>query len=272
MKTTLKIFVFAILVSAFYSYVGQMVPQKVTYPPEDVEIAADLSTAEMVELGQQIVGGKGTCLGCHTIGDQSASLRFPDLGNIGAIAGDRVEGMSDVEYLAQSLYDPNLYIVEGFLAGMPPIGRPPISLNDDEVLTVIAYLQSLGGTPTVTMETEVEGQGQAPAPSAAPQLASAGGEAAPPRDGATLYTSYMCNTCHAIDTPNPLVGPSLYDVGARLSKAEIYESIMLPDSTIAEGFAGGVMGATLTTVGFYENVSTVELQRLVDYLAAQQGD
>lgn len=271
MKTTLQIFAFSVVVIAFYSYVGQMVPQKVTYPPEDIEISADLTTDEMVALGSEIVAGKGTCLGCHTVGStaSASSLRFPDLANIGARASDRVEGESDVEYLAHSLYDPNAYIVEGFAPGMPPINAPPISLNDDEILLVIAYLQSLGGTPTVTMETVVPGAGETPAPAAAPTTAL--GAAAPPMDGPTLFASYLCGTCHSLDAPTPLVGPSLFDVGQRLSKAAIYESIMEPDLTVAEGYSAGVMGATLGAVGFYDKITTAELKVLVDFLASHQG-
>ena len=37
---------------------------------------------------------------------------------------------------------------------MPPINKPPIGLTDKEILCVIAYLQSLGGTPTVTLQTK----------------------------------------------------------------------------------------------------------------------
>jgi len=62
--------------------------------------------------------------------------------------------MSDVEYLAQSMYEPDAYIVEGFTRGMPRINKPPIGLTDQEILCVIAYLQTLGGTPTVTMTTQ----------------------------------------------------------------------------------------------------------------------
>jgi hypothetical protein len=43
--------------------------------------------------------------------------------------------------------------VKGFNPGMPAIHKPPIGLTDQEILAVIAYLQSLGGTPTVTLET-----------------------------------------------------------------------------------------------------------------------
>jgi hypothetical protein len=61
--------------------------------------------------------------------------------------------MSDVDYLAQSMYEPDVYIVSGFNPGMPTISKPPIGLTDPEILCVIAYLQSLGGTPTVTLQT-----------------------------------------------------------------------------------------------------------------------
>jgi len=75
--------------------------------------------------------------------------------NARAAAATRRPGLSDVDYLAQSIYDPNLYIVPGFNPGMPVINKPPIGLSDQEILAVIAYLQSLGGKTTVTMESKV---------------------------------------------------------------------------------------------------------------------
>ncbi|NIR94958.1 MAG: hypothetical protein GWO08_15210, partial [Gammaproteobacteria bacterium] len=102
MKHALIIFLFTVLVTAFYSYVGQMVPQKETYPLETLEIRSDLTSEEMVEIGKEIVGEKGTCLTCHTIGTDQPT-RFPDLANIGAKATNRREGYTAVEYLAESL-------------------------------------------------------------------------------------------------------------------------------------------------------------------------
>lgn len=264
MKHALQIFAFTILVSAFYWYVSLWVPQKRTEPPEDIAIAADLSTEEMVAIGEEIVAGKGTCLTCHTMGESGTGLRFPDIGIIGAIAGTRVEGMSDAVYLAESMYDPNAYVVEGFVAGMPDVSRPPVALSDDEILTVIAYLQSLGGTPTVTMDTEFEWQGQsvqAPEAAAAAPVAQGGN-----RDAETLFTSYLCNTCHTLDGA-PGVGPTLAGIGARMNRAQLYESLVDPDAEIAEGFVAGLMTATLNATGFQSQVSAQELQTLVDYLA-----
>jgi hypothetical protein len=36
---------------------------------------------------------------------------------------------------------------------MPIINKPPIGLNDQEILAVLAYLQTLGGEATVTLAT-----------------------------------------------------------------------------------------------------------------------
>lgn len=278
MNNAVKIFGFTVLVIAFYTYVGQMVPQQRAYPPEETELSADMSTEEMVEIGQEIVEGKGTCMQCHTLGEEGA-LRFPDLANIGARAGERREGYSDVEYLAESLYEPNAYIVEGFNPGMPPAAEPPIALNDQEILAVIAYLQSLGGTPSVTMATELEyqtggddGAASAAAAASAPAPADTGATSSGDLDGQTLFTNYQCNTCHTVDEPTRGVGPSLYDVGSRMTKAEIYEGIMEPDATIAEGFQPNLMSATLESTGFYDQVSAQELKTLVDYLASQTGE
>jgi hypothetical protein len=138
--------------TAFYTYVGQMVPQKEVLPPKETALGAEMTTADMVKIGREIMEGKGICLTCHTIG-KSGALRFPDLGGIGASAKTRVAGLSDVEYLAQSMYEPTAFVVPGFPPAMPPVHEPPIGLTDQEILCVIAALQTLGGTPTVTLKT-----------------------------------------------------------------------------------------------------------------------
>ncbi len=278
MKTALKLLLFTLLVTAFYTYVGQMVPQTEVHPPKSREIRSNMTTDEMVEVGQDIVGGKGTCLGCHTIGSDKQG-RFPDLGGVGARAGKRKPGMTDVEYLAEALYEPNVYIVEGYTPGMPNINKAPIGLSDGEILTVIAYLQSLGGTPTVTMQTHLKYAGASPEPAKASSdavstagLASAPllkAEPLPP--GPDLLQRNNCRQCHGLKKGEKLVGPSFYDVGRRLKPAQIYEAILDPDATTAAGFPKGVMAAALKGTGFYQKVSTGELNAIVGFLAAQKG-
>jgi cytochrome c551/c552 len=80
-----------------------------------------------------------------------------------------------------------------------------------------------------------------------------------------------CNTCHKFDSPERLVGPSLWDIGARQDKVAIRESILDPDQTIVSGYPPGVMKATLLGTGFYQKLSLEALEQLVDYLASLKG-
>jgi hypothetical protein len=170
--------------TAFYAYVGQMVPQKEVQPPAEIVLKTDLTTAEMAKVGREIMEGKGLCLTCHTIG-KSGALRFPDLAGVDVRAKTREPGLTDIDYFAQAMYEPNAFIVPGFNPGMPTINKPPIGLTDQEILCVMAYLQSLGGTPTVTLQTKhrYNSGGAAPAtttaaPSSSPSPAP--GAAQPP--------------------------------------------------------------------------------------------
>ena len=160
-----------IATTGFYTYVGQMVPQKEVQAPKETALGAGMSTADMVKIGREIMEGKGICLTCHTIG-KSGALRFPDLAGIGERAKTREAGLSDVDYLAQSLYEPTAFVVPGFPPAMPPVNQPPIGLTDQEILCVIAALQTLGGTPTVTLETKHKYNSGAAAPGAAPAPAA----------------------------------------------------------------------------------------------------
>jgi mono/diheme cytochrome c family protein len=162
--------------TGFYTYVGQMVPQKEVQAPQETALGGNMSTADMTKVGREIMEGKGLCLTCHTIG-KTGALRFPDLAGVDVRAKSRVAGLDDVEYFAQSLYDPTAFVVPGFPPAMPPMNKPPFSLTDQEILCVIAYLQTLGGTPTVTLQTKHKYIGAAAAPSGTqPPAAPAKGE------------------------------------------------------------------------------------------------
>jgi len=155
MKIPLMVRIGALILATtgFYTYVGQLVPQKEVQPPKATLLGGDLSPADMAKVGREIMDTKGLCLTCHTIG-KTGALRFPDLAGVAVRAKTRVAGLSDVEYFAQSLYEPTAFVVPGFPPAMPPMNKPPFSLTDQEILCVIAYLQTLGGTPTVTLQTK----------------------------------------------------------------------------------------------------------------------
>ena len=178
----LKIGALVIATTGFYTYVGQMVPQKEVQPPVDMTISNDLSSGDMARIGRDIMQNKGLCLTCHTIGKTTGPYRFPDLAGVGVRAKTRVAGMSDIEYLAQSLYEPTAFVVPGFPPAMPPVNQPPIGLSDQEIMCVIAALQSLGGTPTITMQTKHH---YSPGTPAAPTAPPAAAPAATPAKGGT---------------------------------------------------------------------------------------
>ncbi len=147
-----NVLVLVVATTGFYTYVGQLVPQKELQPPADVKITKDMTTADLVKIGDEIAHDKGMCLTCHTIG-KTGALRYPDLQGVGERAKTRKPGYSDIDYFSESLYEPDAYIVPGFNKGMPTINKPPIGLTDEEILAVMAWLQSQGGTPNVTLKT-----------------------------------------------------------------------------------------------------------------------
>ncbi len=269
MNTQLKIILFTLAVTGFYTYVGAIVPQMEAHPPKVTEIRSDLSPQELAAAGKEIFFGKGTCALCHTIGGKGE--RCPDLAGVGAKAGERVADLSASEYLAQALYQPNAYVVEGYMPTMPPIDRPPIALSSKEIVAVVAFLENQGGEITVTPSTVFEVAGAPPPPPAPPPADAGSGEAL---DGPAMIQKYGCEACHDLATPARRLGPSLADIGARQDRAALIQSLLEPDAVMAEGdppYPPGLMGATLTSTGFYRDVSIAQLDVLVSHLAGLQG-
>lgn len=257
----LNILIFSIIVVAFYAYIGNSIPQIESRPPEEVEIASNLTAEELVNVGKEIFYGKGTCALCHSIGQKG--LRCPDLAGVGARAAERKEGMSAEEYLAESLYDPGAYIVEGYENTMPQINKPPVGLSGKEIVAVIAFLQSLGGVTTVTAETAFPqfSAGEAPPMEETPPAPAGVGVAAAEDDPEKIMTAMGCPVCHDYQKGIVMVGPSLKGAGSRRDRGYIERAILDPNAEVAEGFPPGVMP------GDYASKLTVkQFNILVDFL------
>ena len=276
MRTFLKVFAFNIVVIAFFLYVGNSIPQLRQDPPKELVLAADAPVEDFVRAGQDIFYGKGTCALCHEIGKKGE--RCPDLAGVGERAGTRIKeagykgkATDGAEYLVESVMDPTAYVVEGYQPSMPPVGR---QLNDLELVAVVSFLQSQGGEVTVNGQSHFpkwrgEGGGAAPAAAApAPATAAAAPSGA---SGQELVQKWGCVTCHNFDKPDKLIGPSLWDIGARKDANYIRESILEPDAVVVEGFPAGLMKGTLDGEGFYQKVSLQDLNTIVDYLASLKG-
>lgn len=243
---TLQLAVLTVAMTGFYMMVGQAVPQKEVQPPEVIEIAADVTTAEMVEIGRSIYEGKGICYTCH-----ANTSRYPDLEGIATRAATRRPGYTALDYLAESLYEPGAYIVEGFNPGMPEANKPPIGLTDAEVLSVIAYLQTLGGEATVTMDTKTAYTGGALGVGEAP----ANGDGAAAAAGATVLDIYGCSRCHDAEQATDPPSPSLAGIGSRLGADQLLQKLYYH-----EGEDG------------LDTVTLAELETLVKYLSEQRGE
>jgi mono/diheme cytochrome c family protein len=150
----LNVVVLVVVSTAFYTYVGQLVPQKELLPPAKVEISQDMTPRELAKIGDEIAHGKGLCTTCHTIGG-APPYRFPDLAGVADRAKTRVPGFSQLQYFAQTLCEPNAYVVPGFTPGMPTINKAPVGLSDEELHAVVAWLESQGGEPTITLKEKL---------------------------------------------------------------------------------------------------------------------
>jgi mono/diheme cytochrome c family protein len=274
MKNYLQVALFALAVSLFYTAVGQRFPQIENHPPKEVKLGVELSPDELVEAGAGVFDA--TCVQCHRFGRVE---RCPDLGGIGARAAERAKeraakmgkDYSDSDYIFESLCDPGAYVVEPFGNIMPAQGK---QLTPGQLVAVAAFLQDHGGSVSV---------GTADAKKAEAQLGrfkcmtGGGGGAAvvaaaepvgPPEQ---IFTTFGCNGCHSITAPTKIVGPSLMDVGKRLDDGKLYESILDPDKSVAEGFPKGLMKPTLESNGFYERMTPADYRALVDWLSKQKG-
>ena len=125
-----RFFVVALVVTGFYAWFGNSIPQSAWEAPKKKELSPDMTPKMLAEEGKEIFKKAG-CGVCHSL--SGMKLRGPDLSRIGAEV--------DAETMAAFLYNGTDV--------MPPANKPPANLSDQEITAVIAYLQSLGGKPKV---------------------------------------------------------------------------------------------------------------------------
>lgn len=162
---------FVMIVLGTFSLIALSVPQMASLPPaeEKFDVASIKTANDMAVIGQKIFFSKGQCALCHSIGP-SESARCPDLKGIGAKLSR--------EFIYESLTQPQAYIYldyrhEGppkeYPARMPHINKNPIGLSNNEILSVIAFLQQMSGEPITVSPSEITMPGQpVPASTTAP--------------------------------------------------------------------------------------------------------
>lgn len=130
MRGGFRLVIVALIVTGFYAWFGNSIPQSAWEAPKAKALTPDMTPRELAGVGKEIFREAG-CGVCHSVtGEQ---LRGSDLSRIGATR--------DVDTMVTFLY----YGTDV----MPPANKPPANLTDEEITAVVAYLQSLGSRPTV---------------------------------------------------------------------------------------------------------------------------
>ncbi len=273
MKVLIKTLGFSLALILIFTAVTYVLPQMKGEAPEDrdVDVAA-LTMDSFISLGEDLYLGKGTCTLCHNdLG------RAPDLLALNVVStslktiGDPLyqgDAMDAAGYLRESMLDPDVFVVRGFgIKGsddtespMSAIDKPPIQLSDVEISAIIAFLQAKDGNPvTVALPaqtpTSIVAADEKTEP-AKPMLAQNAEEA---------IAKYACAACHAVLDTEAAIGPSLNDVGKRLSVDQIRESVIAPNAVIVEGYPPVMPDLSGTMV-------VKELELIVRFLAEQTGD
>lgn len=86
------------------------------------------------------MGEAPPCITCHALAEGTYSLG-PVMAGISERAGNRVEGLSEADYLQQSIMEPTAFIVSGYR----PIMFPAYAehLSEQDLRDVIAFLLTL---------------------------------------------------------------------------------------------------------------------------------
>ncbi|MBI3184174.1 MAG: c-type cytochrome [Myxococcales bacterium] len=211
------------------------------------------------EAGEQVFWSKGKCSTCHSIGDEGSAVRCPNFGvkppqfnePVGLRAAKRKPGLSAVEYLVESVYDPGAFVVPGFPTGvMTPIHQPPIGLTDEEIRSVLLFLIAKSGLDADEVVTQQIASAQRRFAGRAPAVAANQGGASlrlpegDAEEGLRVFQTMRCFQCHkvqgvALDVPElspeqleASVGPELTGIGAVQTQHYLLESILNPNAVI----------------------------------------
>lgn len=265
---------FSLALTLVFTLTAHLVPQVEGEAPSEQQVdTSSMTMDDFVALGEDLFSNKGTCTLCHKpppLG-RAPDIQGDDMQVISAerLADERYKGVATdaASYLRESMVDPGVYVAAGWgkkgsndtESPMPRVDKAPIDLSQIEIDAIIAYLQAKDGNEiTVALpssQAAVEVASDKPAQAASSSAAATAQEA---------LGKYACSSCHALDNDDALVGPGLATVGARLSKAQIRQSILDPNAVISEGFPPAM------PADFADKMTIRELEMVVQFLAEKK--
>ena len=242
-QSVIKLLSFSLMVIWFYAFAASVVPETSTATIDINTI--DRTPEAFIEAGEIIFNGKGKCNTCHTLDPSAPKGRCPDLSVIGSQAATRKPGVSAKDYLIESTYEPHKFLVTGYGNIMPPVWKPPISLSELEIETVIAFLQNQGGEVDLTpFVPPVDIASAEDVVEELPPILSGDVE----RGKRVFVEGAKCIACHAVagveqpagqtldDGVEVVAAPDLTEIAALNSLRYIEESILLPNALIVSGY------------------------------------
>jgi putative heme-binding domain-containing protein len=240
MTNARKLTLFIMAVSAAFVYICNVIPQIKSEPVVEEQIIG-ASPEELVAAGKRIfMSDRAQCLTCHSLGEDPKA-RCPNQEGLGDRASNQKPGISGAEYLVESVYNPNAFIVSGYPKNqMQPVNKPPIALSHDEILAVITYLNTLGGTTDMDFVEQLK---KAQEPWRQGLLKAEEGEEKfrPPVFKGDVVAGHenfqqICIKCHRVGPEGRDIGPELTQIGASQSGEYILESVLDPNAVIVRGY------------------------------------
>lgn len=112
--------------------------------------------------GERLFNGRGGCATCHRVGDRGTRFTGPNLGvdplcasepevltardpvacrPVAERAAARRPGLSPIAYVVESIMDPDRVVTPTYAPKvMKRLDEPPVSLSDEEILALAAYV------------------------------------------------------------------------------------------------------------------------------------
>ncbi len=154
----IKLGIVVVVINLFFAYIGlYFLPQSESHPPKELKIQEGITTEELIQIGEEILFGKGQCMVCHPM-KAEPGMRAPAIDTIGRHMEEEAKerNMKPEDYAFEALVNPGAYVEKGYDNIMPPVQKPPISLTEGEIIALTAFLQSKGGRVTVSYPASLE--------------------------------------------------------------------------------------------------------------------
>jgi len=267
--TNLRIIGIVLGVLALYTLIANKIPQVQSEVPQALSLGANVTPEQLVAAGEKVFNGIGGCTTCHGLGTRAPNLLTDETGTgpIGVRCAKREPGKSCKQYLYESLDQPTAYVVAGYQPIMPVMTK---QLSPAQVWSVIAFLESQGGTVDVTASdipstatTSATSTTSTGGAGAAGGAAFAGGST----DPKAIIQAAGCLACHKLEGQGQVIAPDLTHVGSRRDAESIRKKILDPASSIAKGYEklAGIMPKAFGTM-----MNAAQLEAVVQFLAGHK--